>query len=263
MKRLEQVRSSMLRLGINAENAFLSATPFAITLEFPSLGAALAFRLDFYQTRKFLNHLRDRNKPEVTPMLSALSGLNRLSCARCDREPALRHLSDFGYVPLNFSMKDVADMDIESQFDALGLSDIDKSINTVTLTNKEFLAAHGVPDGAAFASSSTSPQALYKPTAAPSAPIELPIADPNALSTSFFIFDYNCTPQDFMARSAHETALKLQAAIDAFINEPCTVTQANLRRLRRKLLDGQISDELRDLIMNHPSIDEMLAQSFA
>ena len=133
-------RASAMKL-LARSSTFLSARPFSITLEFRSLGAALAFRLDFYQTRKFLNHLRDRNKPEISLMLHALSGLNRLSCARCDREPALRHLNDFGYVPLFFSTKEVANDDIESQFDALGLSAIDKSINTVTLTNKEFMAA--------------------------------------------------------------------------------------------------------------------------
>lgn len=256
MKRLEQIRSSMLRLGSNAEDAFLSASPFSLTLEFPSLGAALAFRLDFYQTRKFLNHLRDRNKPEVAPMLHALSGLNRLSCARCDREPALQHLSAYGYVPLHFTLKDVADLDIESQFDALGLSAIDKTINTVTLTNKEFLAAHNVPTGSP---QQTSPQALYKPTSAPSAPVELPIADPHTLPTAFFIFTYECTPADFFARSAHETALKLRDAIDAFINEPNNITLANLRRLRRKLLDSQISESLRDFILQCTSLDELLA----
>lgn len=257
-KSLTHIPDTIFRLGLAANTAFHARKDFSLSLAFPTYASALAFRKLFYSSRSFLRTLQQRKPQDALRFTDAISGLERLSCARLDKAPAQAQLASLGSIYLDFTMK-TNDASLDQQLDALGLPALDLAYNPDTTTNADFMAAHAP---AAHAPQQTSPQALYKPAAAPSAPIELPIADPNALPTSFFIFDYNCTAIDFFARSAHETALKLRDAIDAFINEPNLVTQANLRRLRRKLLDGQISESLRDYVMNNPSIDEMLAQEF-
>lgn len=223
MLRLEQVRPAMLRLGSNAESAYMANKPFSLTLEFPTLGSALAFRLDFYRTRKFLNHLRDRNKPEILPLLSALSGLNRLSCARCDREPALRHLNDFGYVPLYFSLSAATYTDIDSQLDSLGLDAYDNS-NVATLRHSDFPTA--TPSAPATAPATATPS----PT--------LHISEPT-LPASFHILGYECTPSDFNLHSMHEAAYRFVDYYTSWLANPNELNTANVRRTLRKLLTSE------------------------
>lgn len=253
MKRYEQLRQSMLRLGQRAEEAYLSNQNFSLTLEFPTLGAALAFRLDFYATRKFLNHQFDRNKPEVLPFATIRSGLNRLSCARCDREPALKHLADYGYVPLYFKLAAIQDTDIDHQLDALGFDPIDPTLNVNTMRNSDFNAL-----SSPASSSSTSPQQLYAPSAPPSQPISLPTA-PSSLPESFPILSYQCTITDFNARSSHENAIKLQRAIEAHSSSPSLTTRTQIKLFRRKLLDSAtISATLQDFLLNNTELDSLI-----
>jgi hypothetical protein len=256
-KSLTHIPDTIFRLGLAANTAFHARKDFSLSLAFPSYASALAFRKLFYSSRSFLRTLQQRKPQDALRFTDAISGLERLSCARLDKAPAQAQLTALGSIYLDFTMK-TNDASLDQQLDALGLPALDLAYNPDTTTNADFMAAHMPSAPAAF----TSPQQMYKPAAAPSPAIELPIADPNALPTAFFIFDYNCTPQDFMARSAHETALKLQAAIDAFINQPNTITLANLRRLRRKLLDSQVSEDLRQHIMQSPELDGMLATEF-
>ena len=243
MKRLEQLNPTLLRLATHVESLYLSNKLKPITLEFPSYGAALSFRLDFYNTRKFLNNLRERNKPEALAFASAISGLNRLSCARCDKEPALKHLADYGYVPLHFRPVNETHIDLSSQLDALGIPPLDPSYNPATMRNADFAALASA--SAAPSLSSTSPQDLYTPTHQPSAEIHLTTS---SLPSSITIFDQTFTTQDVFASSAHENLHKLSLAL----LEPSTPTsQAKIKLFRRKLLESSnIASSLRSFLLS-------------
>lgn len=238
MKRLEQLNPTLLRLATHVESLYLSNKLKPITLEFPSYGAALSFRLDFYNTRKFLNNLRERNKPEALAFASAISGLNRLSCARCDKEPALKHLADYGYVPLHFKPVNETHIDLSSQLDALGIPPLDPSYNPATMRNADFARLSSPSD--------TSPQDLYTPTHQPSAEIHL--TDRSSLPSSITIFDQTFTTQDVFASSAHENLHKLSLAL----LEPSTpVSQTKVKLFRRKLLESSnITPSLRSFLLS-------------
>lgn len=244
MKRLEQLNPTLLRLATHVESLYLSNQLKPITLEFPSYGAALSFRLDFYNTRKFLNNLRERNKPEALAFASAISGLNRLSCARCDKEPALKHLADYGYVPLHFRPVNETHIDLSSQLDALGIPPLDPSYNPATMRNADFSALASA--SATAAPSQTSPQDLYTPTHQPSA--EIPLTTSSSLPSSITIFDHTFTTQDVFASSAHESLHKLSLAL----LEPSTPTsQAKIKLFRRKLLESSnITPSLRSFLLS-------------
>jgi hypothetical protein len=157
-KSLEQIPQNILRIGLAAESAFHSRTPFELSLAFPTYASALAFRKSFYSTRSFLRILKQRRPQDYMPLHESYAGLERLSCARLDREPATKQLRELGSVYVTITLNTLF-ADLDQQLDHLGIPAIDPTYNMATSTNAEVLKAM------------TSPSATPSPSFSPSFPL--------------------------------------------------------------------------------------------
>ncbi len=255
---LEQIPDIVLRIGLAAENAFNSKQPFTLSLAFSTYSSALAFRKSFYSARSYLRSLKQRRPADIMPLIQAYTGLERLSCARLDREPATISLRETGCVYVNISMNALFS-DLDQQLSALGIPDLDPGYNLATTTTRDMTA---IFSGMAAPTPSATPDGTPH---RPSVPIEIPLTPSvkPGLASSMPLFDSEFTPNDVTSRSLHETLAKLSEALCDHAIDPTAITQSNVRRNRRKLLDAMptaISDTLRTHLLEHPGYDDILAQ---